>query len=68
MVFNIYQILQRPTDSTPVPDGHYAEQSMMTTVVPNRNPIKLTIAFAQNIKQLLLQMIILYTQIAGLSL
>ncbi|MEC7147037.1 MAG: 7-cyano-7-deazaguanine synthase, partial [Pseudomonadota bacterium] len=34
------------TDSTPVPDGHYAEQSMMTTVVPNRNPIMLTIAFA----------------------
>lgn len=34
------------TDSTPVPDGHYAEQSMMTTVVLNRNPIMLTITFA----------------------
>ena len=28
-----------------VPDGHYAEQSMKATVVPNRNAIMLTIAY-----------------------
>jgi 7-cyano-7-deazaguanine synthase len=28
-----------------VPDGHYAEQTMKSTVVPNRNAIMLTIAF-----------------------
>lgn len=28
-----------------VPDGHYAEDSMKTTVVPNRNAIMMTIAF-----------------------
>jgi 7-cyano-7-deazaguanine synthase len=33
------------TDDTPVPDGHYAEETMRTTVVPNRNAIMLAIAF-----------------------
>jgi len=33
------------TDDVDVPDGHYAEDSMKTTVVPNRNAIMLTIAF-----------------------
>ncbi|MDV7338342.1 7-cyano-7-deazaguanine synthase QueC [Terasakiella sp. A23] len=33
------------TDNVDVPDGHYAEESMKTTVVPNRNAIMLTIAF-----------------------
>jgi 7-cyano-7-deazaguanine synthase len=28
-----------------VPDGHYAEQTMRATIVPNRNAIMLTIAF-----------------------
>ena len=32
------------TDDVPVPQGHYAEESMRTTVVPNRNAIFLTIA------------------------
>lgn len=32
------------TDDIPVPDGHYAEESMRATVVPNRNAIMLTIA------------------------
>ena len=32
-------------DATAVPDGHYAEETMHTTVVPNRNAIMLTIAF-----------------------
>lgn len=31
-------------DGIPVPDGHYAEESMRATVVPNRNAIMLTIA------------------------
>lgn len=31
-------------DSVPVPDGHYAEQSMRATVVPNRNLIMLSVA------------------------
>jgi 7-cyano-7-deazaguanine synthase len=29
----------------PVPDGHYAEESMRATVVPNRNAIMLSIAY-----------------------
>ena len=33
------------TDDIDVPDGHYAEDSMALTVVPNRNAIMLTIAF-----------------------
>ncbi|MDA7963593.1 7-cyano-7-deazaguanine synthase QueC [Ruegeria sp.] len=33
------------TDDLDVPDGHYEEQSMKVTVVPNRNAIMLTIAY-----------------------
>jgi len=33
------------TDAINVPDGHYAEDSMRITVVPNRNAIMLSIAF-----------------------
>lgn len=33
------------TDEIDVPDGHYAEETMRVTVVPNRNAIMLTIAF-----------------------
>lgn len=33
------------TDSIPVPDGHYAEENMKITVVPNRNAIMLSIAY-----------------------
>jgi 7-cyano-7-deazaguanine synthase len=33
------------TDDLEVPDGHYAEETMRITVVPNRNAIMLTIAF-----------------------
>ena len=33
------------TDDIDVPDGHYAEDSMRVTVVPNRNAIMLAIAF-----------------------
>ncbi|WP_417784105.1 7-cyano-7-deazaguanine synthase QueC [Terasakiella pusilla] len=33
------------TDNVDVPDGHYAEDTMKSTVVPNRNAIMLTIAF-----------------------
>ncbi|MEO1911084.1 MAG: 7-cyano-7-deazaguanine synthase QueC [Paracoccus sp. (in: a-proteobacteria)] len=33
------------TDDIDVPDGHYAEETMRITVVPNRNPIMLTVAF-----------------------
>lgn len=33
------------TDDIDVPDGHYQEESMRVTVVPNRNAIMLTIAF-----------------------
>ncbi|UVK49744.1 7-cyano-7-deazaguanine synthase QueC (plasmid) [Mesorhizobium sp. AR02] len=33
------------TDDADVPDGHYAEDSMRITVVPNRNAIMLAIAF-----------------------
>ena len=32
------------TSDLPVPDGHYTEESMRTTVVPNRNAIMLAIA------------------------
>lgn len=33
------------TDDLDVPDGHYAEETMRVTVVPNRNAIMLAIAF-----------------------
>ncbi|AFL49962.1 7-cyano-7-deazaguanine synthase [Sinorhizobium fredii] len=33
------------TDDVDVPDGHYAEEMMKATVVPNRNAIMLAIAF-----------------------
>ncbi|GLR46163.1 7-cyano-7-deazaguanine synthase [Mesorhizobium amorphae] len=33
------------TDNVAVPDGHYAEDTMKVTVVPNRNAIMLAIAF-----------------------
>ena len=33
------------TDDIDVPDGHYEEESMKVTVVPNRNAIMLSIAF-----------------------
>lgn len=33
------------TDEQAVPDGHYAEETMRVTVVPNRNAIMLAIAF-----------------------
>ncbi len=33
------------TDDIAVPDGHYAEETMRVTVVPNRNAIMLAIAF-----------------------
>ncbi len=33
------------TDDVDVPDGHYAEESMKITVVPNRNAIMLSIAY-----------------------
>lgn len=33
------------TDDVPVPDGHYTDQSMRVTVVPNRNAIILAMAF-----------------------
>ena len=33
------------TDDIEVPEGHYAEDSMKATVVPNRNAIMLTIAY-----------------------
>lgn len=33
------------TDNIDIPDGHYAEDSMKVTVVPNRNAIMMTIAF-----------------------
>lgn len=33
------------TDSIDVPEGHYAEQTMKITIVPNRNAIMLTIAY-----------------------
>ncbi|MDX1453800.1 MAG: 7-cyano-7-deazaguanine synthase, partial [Oleiphilaceae bacterium] len=32
------------TDDIAVPDGHYAEESMKATVVPNRNMIMLSLA------------------------
>lgn len=33
------------TDDVDVPDGHYAEETMKLTIVPNRNAIMLAIAF-----------------------
>ncbi|MBC7133836.1 MAG: 7-cyano-7-deazaguanine synthase QueC [Roseovarius sp.] len=33
------------TDDVAVPDGHYAEETMRLTVVPNRNAIMLAVAF-----------------------
>lgn len=39
------QLRSALTDDIDIPDGHYAEDSMKTTVVPNRNAIMMTIAF-----------------------
>ena len=39
------QLSSALTDDIDVPDGHYAEDSMKVTVVPNRNAIMMTIAF-----------------------
>lgn len=39
------------TDSTPVPDGHYAAETMRITVVPNRNAIMLAIAYAAAVSE-----------------
>ena len=39
------------TDDVDVPDGHYAEDSMKITVVPNRNAIMLTIAYGMAASQ-----------------
>ena len=34
------------TDAIPVPDGHYAAPTMAVTVVPNRNAMMLSVAYA----------------------
>src|SRR5947207_15111952 len=34
------------TDAIPVPDGHYAAPTMSITVVPNRNAMMLSVAYA----------------------
>lgn len=39
------------TDNIPVPDGHYAEDNMKITVVPNRNAIMLAIAYGIAVAQ-----------------
>ncbi|AHF93393.1 7-cyano-7-deazaguanine synthase [Opitutaceae bacterium TAV5] len=39
------------SDDIPVPDGHYSEEVMKTTVVPNRNMIMLSIAAGWAISQ-----------------
>ena len=39
------------TDDISVPDGHYAEETMRITVVPNRNAIMLAIAFGVAVSQ-----------------
>lgn len=38
-------LIDNPADDLEVPDGHYAEETMKITVVPNRNAIMLAIAF-----------------------
>lgn len=39
------------TDNIEVPDGHYAEDTMKATIVPNRNAIMLTIAYGVAVSQ-----------------
>lgn len=39
------------TDNIAVPDGHYAEETMAVTIVPNRNAIMLTIAYGVAVAQ-----------------
>lgn len=39
------------TDNIEVPEGHYAEESMKLTVVPNRNAIMLAIAYGYAVSQ-----------------
>ncbi len=39
------------TDDIDVPDGHYAQEQMKITVVPNRNAIMLTIAYGMAVSQ-----------------
>src|SRR5207302_6539886 len=40
------------TDTIPVPDGHYAAPTMAITVVPNRNAMMLSIAYAVAVAEL----------------
>jgi 7-cyano-7-deazaguanine synthase len=46
---DIMQGSSQTDDSIPVPEGHYAEPSMKTTVVPNRNMLLLAVATAHAI-------------------
>src|SRR5260370_22435256 len=39
------------TDTIPVPDGHYAAPTMAITVVPNRNALMLSVAYAVAVAQ-----------------
>jgi 7-cyano-7-deazaguanine synthase len=39
------------TDGSPVPEGHYSEESMKLTVVPNRNMMMLSVAAGYAISQ-----------------
>ncbi len=39
------QLTSALTDDIDIPDGHYAEENMKATVVPNRNAIMMTIAY-----------------------
>ena len=47
-ITNLTSLLSKSTltSDAPVPDGHYAEENMKLTVVPNRNSIMLNIAAA----------------------
>ena len=41
---NLLKGSSQTDDSVPVPEGHYAEESMKATIVPNRNMIMLAVA------------------------
>lgn len=45
----IHQLLQGSSliDDAPIPEGHYADESMKSTVVPNRNMILISLAVGQ---------------------
>jgi 7-cyano-7-deazaguanine synthase len=56
------------TDDIDVPEGHYAQESMTATFVPNRNAIMLSISYGRLLRLRFIMGITIFTRIADLIL